>query len=104
MNMKRFTNFLLTFGLILPMMVFSTISRAQQIADLAKEQDTLKEHVSSLRDKVSGVEERLATAEADISKLTKIWIRAFKLLTLSFNWIRCKIVTAVKRNQCFIAL
>lgn len=34
--------------------------------------DTLAPQVSTLRDKISGVEERLATAEADLAKLTKI--------------------------------
>jgi len=34
--------------------------------------DTLAPQVTTLRDKISGVEERLANAEADLSKLTKI--------------------------------
>ena len=76
--MKRFTNILLTLGLIVPMLVFSTITRAQnQIDDLKKEQDTLKENVGTLRDKIGGVEERVANAEADLSKLTKIKISGY---------------------------
>jgi len=76
--MKRFTNILLTLGLILPMLVFSTITRAQkQVDDLQKGQDTIKEHVATLGDKISGVEERLATAEADVAKLTKIKISGY---------------------------
>jgi hypothetical protein len=76
--MRRITNFLLTLGLILPMLVFSTAVNAQaQVETLKKDQDTLKEHVSTLRDKVSGVEERLATAEGDLAKLTKIKISGY---------------------------
>jgi hypothetical protein len=76
--MKRFTSVLLTMGLILPMMVFSTFTKAQsQVDDLEKDQDTLKENVSTLRDKISGVEERIATAEADLAKLTKIKISGY---------------------------
>ena len=77
-NMKRITNILLTFGLILPMLVLSTVTKAQNQFDaLKKEQDTLKENVSTLRDKVGGVEERIANAEADLSKLTKIKLSGY---------------------------
>ena len=77
-NMKRITNFLLTLGLILPMLVLSTVTKAQNQFDaLKKEQDTLKENVSTLRDKVGGVEERVATAEADLAKLTKIKLSGY---------------------------
>ncbi|MEI7661537.1 MAG: hypothetical protein WCK34_05045 [Bacteroidota bacterium] len=76
--MKRITNFLLTLGLILPMLVFSTIAKAQNQFDaFKKEQDTIKEHVSILHDKVSGVEERIATAEGDLAKLTKIKLSGY---------------------------
>jgi hypothetical protein len=76
--MKRFTNILLTFGIILPMLIFSNGIKAQnQLDALEKEQDTLKENVSTLRDKIGGVEERIATAEADLAKLTKIKISGY---------------------------
>jgi len=76
--MKRVTNFLLVFGLILPMLVLTTSIKAQnQIDELKKEQDTLKENAGTLRDKVSGVEERVATAEADLAKLTKIKLSGY---------------------------
>ena len=76
--MKRFTTFLLTLGLILPMLMLSSRTMAQgQTDQLKKEQDTLKEHVSTLGDKISGVEDRLATAEADLAKLTKIKISGY---------------------------
>jgi hypothetical protein len=76
--MKRITNALLTLGLIVPMLVFSTVTKAQgQVEELKKEQDTLKENVSTLRDKISGVEERIATAEGDLAKLTKIKLSGY---------------------------
>ena len=75
--MKKISH-LLTFGLILFIMIFSTGIKAQkQVDDLKKEQDTLKENVGTLRDKISGVEERVATAEADLSKLTKIKLSGY---------------------------
>ena len=76
--MKRFTTILLTVGLILPMLIFSTGIKAQnQLEEIKKEQDTLKENVSTLRDKIGGVEERIATAEGDLAKLTKIKISGY---------------------------
>ncbi|MCX6304679.1 MAG: hypothetical protein NT040_06910 [Bacteroidetes bacterium] len=76
--MKRFTNILLTLGLILPMLILSTGIKAQtQVETLKKDQDTLKENVSTLRDKISGVEERIATAEGDLAKLTKIKVSGY---------------------------
>ncbi len=76
--MKRFTNILLMVGLVLPMVVLSTTSKAQnQVEALQQEQDTLKENVGTLRDKVSGIEERIATAESDLAKLTKIKLSGY---------------------------
>ncbi|MEI7500131.1 MAG: hypothetical protein WCK84_06730 [Bacteroidota bacterium] len=76
--MKKISNIMLTFGLIIPMLVLSTRVQAQnQVDDLKKEQDTLKENVSTLRDKISGVEERIATAEGDLAKLTKIKLSGY---------------------------
>ncbi len=39
--------------------------------------DTLAPHVVNLKDRISGVEERITTAEADLSKLTKIKISGY---------------------------
>ena len=39
--------------------------------------DTIKTEVVTLRDKISGVEERLATAEGDLAKLTKIKLSGY---------------------------
>lgn len=76
--MKKFTNILLTLGLILPLLVLSIGIKAQkQVDEIKKEQDTLKENVSTLRDKISGVEERIATAEGDLAKLTKIKLSGY---------------------------
>ncbi len=60
------------------MLVFSPFTKAQnQVAALEKSQDTLKERVSTLGDKISGVEDRVATAEADLAKLTKIKLSGY---------------------------
>ncbi|MEI7980109.1 MAG: hypothetical protein WCI71_00555 [Bacteroidota bacterium] len=76
--MKKMMNSLITFGLITAALIFSTNSMAQkQVDDLKREQDTIKENVGNLRDKISGVEERLATAEGDLAKLTKIKISGY---------------------------
>ena len=76
--MKKISHILLTIGILLPIMFFSTRAHAQkEVAEIKKEQDTLKENVSTLRDKIGGVEERVATAEADLAKLTKIKISGY---------------------------
>lgn len=76
--MKKITSIFLTFGMIVAMLVLSTGTKAQnQLGDLKKEQDTLKENVSTLRDKIIGVEERIATAEGDLAKLTKIKLSGY---------------------------
>jgi len=48
-----------------------------QLNDLKNEQDSLKEHIGTLRDQISGFEERVATAEGDLSKLTKIKLSGY---------------------------
>ncbi len=76
--MKFSAHYFLTLFLILLMMLVSTGVYAQnQIEEFQKEQDTLKENVSTLRDKILGVEERIATAEADLAKLTKIKLSGY---------------------------
>ena len=63
--MKKISLLILTAGMILPLAM--NISAQGQSTT-----DTLALQVSTLRDKIAGVEERLTTAEADLSKLTKI--------------------------------
>ena len=70
--MKRTTLIILTIGLLIPMMFSMQKASAQKSAD-----DSLKLKVSTLHDKISGVEERLATAEGDLAKLTKIKISGY---------------------------
>jgi hypothetical protein len=72
MNMKKATLFILTIGLLVPMMFSISKASAQNTSD-----DSLKIQVITLRDKVSGVEERLATAESDLAKLTKIKLSGY---------------------------
>ena len=63
--MKKISLFILSIGMLAPLAITNS-AKAQTFTD------TLAPQVTTLRDKISGVEERLATAEADLSKLTKI--------------------------------
>jgi hypothetical protein len=64
--MKKFTTSLLLIGLMLPMILTVKGTSAQSSTD------TLPSTVITLRDRISGVEERITTAENDLAKLTKI--------------------------------
>ena len=55
-------------GLILSMFISVKSSNAQSNAD------TLAPQVVNLKDRISGVEERIANAESDLAKLIKIKI------------------------------
>lgn len=68
--MKKLSLFVLTVGMLVPL-AFSTKVKAQSGTD------TLAPQVMTLRDKISGVEDRVATAEADLAKLTKIKISGY---------------------------
>jgi Phosphate-selective porin O and P len=70
MKMKKISLSILSLG----MLVFLASSQSLKAQSSA---DTLAPHVTTLRDRVSGVEDRLATAEADLSKLTKIKISGY---------------------------
>jgi hypothetical protein len=70
MKMKKLSLFVLSVGMLVPL-AFTNSAKAQSSTD------TLAPQVTTLRDKISGVEERLATAEADLSKLTKIKISGY---------------------------
>ena len=67
---KKFTRLLLTLGLLIPMAVIKPVS-AQSGSD------TLAPQVTTLRDRISGIEERIMTAEGDLSKLTKIKLSGY---------------------------
>jgi len=68
--MKKSTILVLIMGLVIPMMLAKSGS-AQSTAD------TIKTEVVTLRDKIAGVEERIATAEGDLAKLTKIKLSGY---------------------------
>jgi hypothetical protein len=65
MNMKKISLTIFALGMI----VFLAPTHS---AKAQSPTDTLAPQVTTLRDKISGVEDRLATAEADLAKLTKI--------------------------------
>jgi len=69
--MKRFSQLILTYGLLLPMIYSIQTVSAQGTAD------TLAPQVMTLKDRISGVEERLSTAEGDLAKLTKLKISGY---------------------------
>jgi hypothetical protein len=70
MKMKKSTVLVLIIGLVIPMMMAKPGSAQSTM-------DTIKTEVVTLRDKISGVEERVATAEGDLAKLTKIKISGY---------------------------
>lgn len=93
--MKRITRYLFLAGLLIPTMFFSTQAFAQkEVDEINKEQDTIKENVSNLRDIIGGVEERIATAEADLAKLTKIKISGY----IQAQWLHYEAANAYPSN------
>jgi hypothetical protein len=70
MKMKKTTILFLIIGLVIPMFLAKAVSAQSSM-------DTIKTEVVTLRDKISGVEERVATAEADLQKLTKIKLSGY---------------------------
>ena len=73
--MKKFTQFMMIGGLVLPLLFLAMTLQAQM--KVQNDLDTVKQKVSTLNDKVAGVEERLATAESDLAKLTKIKLSGY---------------------------
>ena len=70
MKRKNFTKFILSIGLLVPMAIIKpAFSQAGT--------DTLAPQVTTLRDRISGVEDRITNAEADLSKLTKIKLSGY---------------------------
>jgi len=70
-NMKRITISLLSIGLMVPIIFNPDRTYAQAM------QDTIKEQVITLRDRIGGIEERVATAESDLAKLTRIKLSGY---------------------------
>jgi hypothetical protein len=71
MKTKKVTLFALTLGLLVPMML------AKPVLAQTTPTDTLPQQVNTLRDRINGFEDRLATAEGDLSKLTKIKLSGY---------------------------
>ena len=93
-HMKKFTRILIMIGLVLPVMFANRLQAQTTVADLKKEQDTLKEKVTTIRDVISGVEERLATAEGDLAKLTKIKLSGY----IQAQWVHSEAANAYPGN------
>lgn len=70
MKTNKFKILVLFIGLLIPMFAAKSISGQTTT-------DTISTQVVTLRDKISGVEERLATAEGDLAKLTKIKLSGY---------------------------
>src|SRR5512135_1578502 len=81
--MKRHSQLLYT--AIAGLMLLLTYSR-QTMAQSAS--DTLQEQVITLNDKVNGIGERLATAESDLAKLTKIKLSGY--IQAQWQWTQDK--------------
>lgn len=70
--MKRFTTIIIATGMLFPFGLISEKLHAQ-----ASSPDSLKQQISTVSDRVSGVEDRITNAEADLAKLTKIKISGY---------------------------
>jgi hypothetical protein len=70
MKMKKHTILVLIIGLMIPMFLAKPVSAQSKT-------DTIKTEVVTLHDKISGVEERVANAESDLAKLTKIKLSGY---------------------------
>jgi hypothetical protein len=70
MKRKTFTTFILTIVLLVPMAIVKPVYSQSGT-------DTLAPQVITLRDRISGVEDRVATNEADLAKLTKIKLSGY---------------------------
>jgi hypothetical protein len=91
MKMKKSTILIMIIGLLAPMFLVKIVS-AQS------ETDTIKAEVVTLRDKISGVEERVATAEADLYKLTKIKLSGY----IQAQWLHFEASSAYPSNYFMI--
>ncbi len=77
-DMKKFATKGITVRLMMALMLISGAISAQNRGEMqAAEKDTLNEKISIFGDRLGGVEERLATAEGDLSKLTKIKLSGY---------------------------
>ena len=79
----------LIIGMMIPMMLSVKSLTAQTNAD------TLAPQVTTLKDRVSGIEERIATAESDLAKLTKIKLSGY----IQAQWLHYEAANAYPSNQ-----
>jgi len=94
--MKKFTRIILLSGFVLPFLFLSVTMKAQMTNQ--NDVDTLKQKVSTINDKVAGVEERLTTAEADLAKLTKIKLSGY----IQAQWINYEASNVYPNNYFMI--
>jgi hypothetical protein len=85
----------LTFLILFTGLLFTAPNANRLFAQSAT--DTLKADVSTIRDKIAGVEERLATAESDLTKLTKIRLSGY----IQAQWLNYE-ASAVYPNNMFM--
>lgn len=71
MKTKKITLFALTLGLFVPMML------AKPIVAQTSSMDTLPQQVTTLRDRINGFEDRIASVESDLTSLTKIKLTGY---------------------------
>lgn len=64
-------------SIVLVVLVWVTILFPKADIFAQEHNDTIKQEVTTLRDRVTGVEERLATAESNLEKLTKIKLSGY---------------------------
>ncbi|MEI8004691.1 MAG: porin [Bacteroidota bacterium] len=94
--MKKFTRIILMSGFVLPFLFLSLTMKAQMSNQ--HDVDTLKQKVMTINDKVAGVEERLATAEGDLAKLTKIKLSGY----IQSQWINYEASNVFPNNYFMV--
>ncbi len=83
-------------GLLLPLLFLAVTMQAQMKTQ--NDLDTVKLKVSTLNDKVAGVEERLATAESDLAKLTKIKLSGY----IQAQWVNYEASNVFPNNYFMV--
>lgn len=91
--MKKSTKVFLLSAIIL---TFTLMTRTVKAQVKEAELDTVRQKVMTINDKVSGIEERLATAENDLYKLTKIKLSGY----IQAQWVNYE-ASAVYPNNLF---
>lgn len=92
--MKKNYILIIVMGIMMPIVLINNLFAQKTVEDLKREQDTLNEKVTNIRDVMSGVEERIATAEADLAKLTKIKVSGY----LQAQWLHNEAASSYPSN------